>query len=82
MPELKTWLQSSSDPSQVANTVKGLIVGASALIIFVATQFFGITLSSTDIISLGTEAGMVVGGVWGLYGLLMKVTVKLGSVRK
>lgn len=80
MPQLQSWIQSSQDPSQVANTIKGIVVGASALIIFLAAQIFHLTLSSTDVLTLGTELGMVVGGIYGLYGLLMKGVVRVGRV--
>lgn len=81
MPILKNWLASSADPTQVSNTVRGFVLSASAVIIFVAAQFFHIQLSANDIISLGTELGALAGAVWFFYGLLMKGVIKVGSVR-
>lgn len=82
MPELKTWLQSSQDPSQVSNTVKGVILSLSSIIVFVAAQVFHITLTADNILALATEVGSLAGILWMLYGLIMKVTVKVGSVQK
>lgn len=79
MPELKSWLQSSQDPTQVANKVKGVILAASALIIFGGTQFFHITLTANDVVSLSTEIGAVAGGVWAVYGGVLHLTTWLGS---
>lgn len=82
MPELKTWLQSSQDPTQVSNTVKGVILSLSSIIVFVAAQVFHITLTADNILALATEVGSLAGILWMLYGLIMKVTVKVGSVQK
>ena len=82
MLELRSWLQSSQDPTQVANTVKGAIVAASSVIIFVAAQIFHVQLTPDTVLAAGTYAGMIVGAIWGLYGLLMKGVVRLGSVRR
>lgn len=79
-PILKSWLQSSADPQTVSNTVRGAILGVSALIILVAAQLFHITLSANDVISLATEIGALAGSVWFLYGLLFKGVVKMGTV--
>ncbi len=64
-------LSSSQDPSQIANKVKGLILGLSSLIIFVAAQFFNIHLSANDVISLATEISGVAGAVWMIYGFVL-----------
>lgn len=82
MPALKTWLQSSHNPSEVSNTIKGLVLGASALIIFIAAQFFHVQLTANDVIALGTEAGALAGGMWFLYGLIFKGVMYVGSVRR
>lgn len=79
MPELKNWLQSSQDPTQVANKVKGVVLAASALIIFFGAALFHITLSAGDVIALGTELGGVAGGVWAVYGGILHLVTWLGS---
>lgn len=82
MNELKGWLQSSQDPTQVANKVKGLILMASALIILVAGQVFHITLTANDMVSLATEIGTIAGAVWTIYGCLLHLTTWLGTVKR
>ena len=81
MPILQKWLQSSQDPTQVSNTVRGAILSVSALIIFFAAQLFHIQLSANDIITLATEIGTLAGAIWFFYGLLMKGTIAMGSVK-
>lgn len=66
-------LTSSTNPDEVANTVKGLIVSFSAIIILLAQQFFHLTLSANDVLSFATEASLGAGAVWTLYGLGMKI---------
>lgn len=79
MPNLKSWLQSSTDPQSVSNSVKGGVLAASSIIILIATQLFGITLTANDIASLATEIGVLAGGMWAGYGLVMKIVVWIGS---
>lgn len=78
---LKGWLQSSQDPEQVANKVKGAILAASSIIIFGTAQLFHITLSANDIISLATESGTIAGAVWAIYGAILHLVSWLGSVK-
>lgn len=79
MNELKGWLQSSQDPTQVANKVKGLILMASALVILVAGQVFHITLTANDMVSLATEIGTIAGAVWAIYGCILNLVTWLGK---
>lgn len=81
MPQLKAWLQSSQDPTQVSNTVKGAVLSASALIILVAAQVFHVQLSANDVISLATEIGALAGFLWFLYGLIFKGVIYAGTIR-
>lgn len=82
MPELKSWLQSSQDPEKVSNTVKGIILSLSSVIVLVGAQFFHVQLSASDVLTLATQIGTVAGAVVFFYGLLMKGTIKMGSVKK
>jgi hypothetical protein len=68
-------ITSSQDPEQVANTVKGLVLSFSAIIILLAQQFFHLSLSANDVASFATEASVAAGAVWTLYGLVMKLLV-------
>lgn len=81
-PVLKGWLQSSADPTQVSNTIRGAILTASAFIIFAAGQFFHITLSADDVISLATEMGTLAGAIWFFYGLITKGVIAAGTVKQ
>lgn len=82
MNELRGWLQSSQDPTAVANKVKGLILMASAGIIFVAAQFLHITLTANDVLSLATELGTIAGSIWAIYGAVLHLVTWLGSVKQ
>ena len=77
--ELKAWLASSQDPTQVSNTVKGAVLSISALIVFGATQIFHIQLSASDVTTLATELGTLAGVVWFFYGLIFKGVMYAGT---
>lgn len=79
MPELKTWLQSSQDPTEVANKVKGIILAASSLIILGGTQFFHVQLGANDIITLSTEVGTIAGALWAIYGAILHLVTLVGT---
>lgn len=72
---LKTWAQSSMGATQVANTIKGLVLATSSVIVLVAAQFLHITLSATDIANLATNIGIVAGAIWTIFGLVMKLVM-------
>lgn len=80
-PRLYGALQSSQDPTEVANKVKGAILMASSVIIFFAGRYFGITLTDTDILQLATELSGVAGAVWTIYGFILHLVTWLGTVR-
>ncbi len=77
--QLPAWLQSSQDPTVVANKVKGVILLGSSIIIFTAASFFHIQLSATDVVSLATEVGGVAGAVWTIYGAVLNLVTWLGK---
>lgn len=66
-------VSSSSDPTKMAATVQGLIVGLSSLVIFGAWQFFGITLVDAEVSAFATQAGLTVGALVTLYGVIRKL---------
>jgi len=80
-PVLAGWLSSSADPTSVSNTVRGFILSASSLIVFVAAQVLHIQLTAGDVVALGTQIGAVAGALWFFYGLLMKGVIRAGSVK-
>lgn len=82
MPQtLSPIIASSTDPTQVANTIKGLIVASSSVIVLIAAHLFGITLTPDNVLSLGTDVGMLAGAIWFVYGVLHKGVATLGRLR-
>lgn len=69
-------LSSSSDGSKLADTVKGSIVLCSGLIIVLA-QYLGVPLTETNVLELASQAGIAVGAIWAIYGLLKKALVRV-----
>lgn len=80
--QLKGWLQSSQDPSEVANKVKGAILLCSSLIILLATQLIHIQLNANDVITLATEGGTCAGAIWAIYGSVLHLITWWGTVQK
>jgi hypothetical protein len=66
-------ITSSQNPEEIANTIKGMILAFSSIIILLGTQFFHLTLTANDVSSLATEVGTAAGAIWFLYGLGLKV---------
>jgi hypothetical protein len=65
---------SSTNPEEVANTVKGIVLALASLIILVAGQF-GVPLAESDVAVFAQNIGLAAGALWTLYGLGMKVVV-------
>lgn len=63
-------LTSSTNPEELADRVKGIVLASSSIIIFLATQFFHVQLTANDVLSLATEAGAVGGAIWTIYGAI------------
>jgi hypothetical protein len=74
-------IASSQDPTQVANKVKGIILFCSAIIIFIAQQWFHITLTANDVLSLATEMGAIAGALWAIYGSILHLVTWFGTVK-
>jgi len=77
--QYKGIIASSQDPEQIANTVRGIVLALSSVIVFMAASFFHLTLSANDVMALATDVGMAAGAVWTIYGLLMKAVVFFGK---
>lgn len=71
-PILAAWAASSSDATAVSNTIKGLTVAASSIIILTAGLYFHVQISSDDVLTFGTELGTTAGFIWFLAGLFLK----------
>lgn len=74
-------LASSQDPSQVANKVKGVILALASVIIFAASQFFGLHLTADDVATLATQVSAVAGAIWAVYGGVLHLVTWLGTVQ-
>lgn len=66
--KLAGWAASSEDNTEVSKRVKGIIIGLSSVIIYVAANFFGIELTADDIVALATQVGIIAGAVTTIYG--------------
>ncbi len=78
-PTFKGLVASSQDPTEIANTVKGIVLALSSVIVFTVAQFMHITLSATDVMTLATDLGTAAGAVWTVYGLILKLVVFFGK---
>lgn len=78
-PTFKGIVASSQDPTEIANTVKGIVLALSSVIVFTVAQFMHITLSANDVMSLATDLGTAAGAVWTVYGLILKLVVFFGK---
>ena len=67
-------LASSADPKQLSATVTGIIIGLSAVIIFLAKKA-GLPLTDTDVATIAEQAGLVVGLLYTVFGLVRKLVI-------
>lgn len=79
---LASWLQSSQDPSVIANKVKGAILMFSSLIILGAMIFFKVNLTADNIATFASSAGVVAGAIWTIYGCILHFVTWLGTIKK
>ena len=69
-------LGSSTDSTQLGAMVSGLIVTFSAVIILVLGKF-GIMIDNAGVTALASQAGLAIGAIWTLYGLVRKLLIKV-----
>ena len=67
-------LSSSVDGTQVANTVRGVILSLSAVVIMVA-GLAGVPLADSQVAEAASAIGLAAGSLWTLYGLILRVVV-------
>lgn len=65
---LGAWAASSSNPTDISNRIKGIVLALSSIIILLAAQLFNIQLSAEDVVSLATSLGAVGGAIWTVWG--------------
>ena len=64
-------VSSSQDPAKLSATVTGLIISLSSVIVLVSAQF-GVPLLNEQVSAFATQAGLAVGSLWFLYGVIRK----------
>lgn len=79
--KLGAWAASSSNPEEVSNRIKGIVLAFSSVIILVAAQVFHIQLSAADIVSLAGSLGTIGGLIWSLYGAGLVLVRWVAQVR-
>lgn len=72
---------SSSDPTEISNRIKGIVLGLSGVIIFLAGNLLNITLSPADIVDLATQLAMIGGAIWTVWGGILALIRKFATVR-
>lgn len=82
MPKYKAFIASSTNPDEVANTVKGIVLALASVITIVGASFFHINLTATDIATLAGNLGLAAGAIWTLYGLVMKLVAYFGKAQQ
>lgn len=80
--QLMYWLQSSQNPDEIANKVKGAILAASSIIILVAMNIFHISLNASDVATLSAEVGTMAGAIWAIYGCVLNLVTWLGTKKQ
>lgn len=65
---------SSTNPEEVANTVKGFIVSIASVILIVA-PLAGVSVTLEQITTAGGQLGLAAGAIYTLYGIGMKAVV-------
>lgn len=80
-PVLNPVIASSTNPTQVANTVKGVLLSVSGIIVFFLTNALHVSINPSDVTTLIEATSMIAGGIWAVYGLLHKGVATLGRVR-
>lgn len=68
-------LGSSEDATKLGDTVKGIIILLSTVLIALAGHY-GIDIVQAEIVEFATVMGGAIGALWTAYGLIKKVLVK------
>lgn len=65
-------LTSSVDSTQVANTVRGIVLSLSSTLLLLA-PLANISLTAEQLTTLAGQLGLAAGATWTLYGLGLKL---------
>lgn len=79
--KLGALVASSSDPTEISNRVKGIVLALSSVIILVAAQILHVQLTANDVLVLATEVGTVAGAVWAIWGFILAAIRFFATVR-
>lgn len=71
-------LSSSADPKQLSTTVRGAILGLSALIIPLGA-YLGFSFSETDVAQFANQFGLAIGSLIFIYGVIQKGIIAIHS---
>jgi hypothetical protein len=71
-------LSSSVNPEQLSTTVSGAILSVSALLIWGA-NLLDVPLTQNQIAAFATQAGLALGGLAFIYGVVRKLVVTVNA---
>lgn len=74
-------MQSSMDPTQVSNRVRGIVLLSAGAIIWGAGYLFSLPLTMEDVTELAGVAGMAAGSAWALWGAILALLTWVTKVR-
>lgn len=80
-PVLVPGVASSTDPTKVANTIKGVLLAFSGLILAIILAVFHIQVNPADLAQWITDVSMLGGALWAIWGLLHKGVATVGRAR-
>lgn len=69
-------LSSSTNPEQLSATVSGAILAFSSIIIMIA-GLLGIPLADGAVANFAKEAGIAIGSLWFIFGVVRKAVVAI-----
>lgn len=69
-------LSSSTNPQELSATVSGAILTFSSIIIMVA-GYFNIPLTDGVVANFAEQAGLSVGALWFIFGVIRKVVISI-----
>lgn len=73
------WYTSSVDGAKISTTVKGFLIGITAIILYLA-QFLEIPLTSDQWLDISTNVTAAVSSAFIVFGLIQKIFAKVMSV--
>ena len=68
---------SSENPEQLGDTVKGILIGCSTIIIFIFGHYVHINITIDQITAIAETLGTAITAIWTLYGLVKKLFIKV-----